>query len=106
MKVLGGEEEEERRGVDAAVVALVRELSGDGQLVLTHLVQDLARLLGAERVFRLALVAGEEAEGLAGDHRLEGQGLERGNDAIAAEEGGVPGRTGGDVALTDAILAP
>ena len=53
--VLVGEDEEERGGVDGAVVGAVRELAGAHHLAAPELVEDLARLLVARLVEHLAL---------------------------------------------------
>jgi hypothetical protein len=53
-------------------------------------VQDLAGLLVREGLVHRALVAGEEPQRAAGDLGLEGQHLERRDQAVAAERGHVP----------------
>lgn len=52
--------------------------------------QDLAGLLVREGLVHRALVAGEEPQRAAGDLGLEGQHLERRDQAVAAERGHVP----------------
>ncbi len=70
----------ERGGVDRPVVRYVRDLAGPRQLAAPQLVHDLARLLLGGRVLALALVAGEVAQGVARDPRVDGERLQRGDD--------------------------
>ena len=94
---LGEQHREERRRVHGAVVRTVGDLAQAGELAAPELVEDLpGRLLG-ERIHLRALVAREQAQGAAGDVRIPGEGLVRGDQAIAAERDGVPRDPGGDV---------
>src|SRR5207237_5003809 len=79
--VLGGEDEEEQRRVDAAVVAGERYLVDPRHLARAQLVQDLARLLVAPLVALLALVRGEGEQRVARDAGVEGEQLQRGDQA-------------------------
>src|SRR5688572_3669832 len=73
VEVLGSQQEEKRRRIDAAVVPAVGQLVDPRELVVTRFVQDLARLLAAIRINYLALVTGEQGEAFARDRGLEGQ---------------------------------
>jgi len=53
--------------------------------------QDLPRALVGEWIFLSTLVGGHELERSAGQSRIEGQVLDRGDDAVTAEWGDVPG---------------
>ena len=90
-RVVGaGQQHEQRRGVHRAVVAAERNLAGGRHLALARLVQDLARLGIALRVLLGGLRGGEEAEHAARQRRVDPQELERSEDAVAPEGGGVP----------------
>src|SRR5436190_21947033 len=77
----------------------MRQLAVERRLPLPQLVEDLARLCIAPVVDLGCLEGREHVERLDGDLRPEGEGLERDDDRIAAEERREPWYTGGDVAL-------
>ena len=90
LPVLGEQDEEQRRGVDAAVVGDERDLAAVRHLTAPQLVDDLARLLVGERVGPAADVAGQEAQRAGGHSRLERQHLQRGDERVAPERRHVP----------------
>ena len=61
-----------------------------GDLADAKLVEDLAGLLLAPRVELAAEPLAQDAQGLLGDGGVEGEDLEGGDDAVAAEERGEP----------------
>ena len=67
VEIGAGEDDEERRRVDAAVVAAEGDLVQLGHLAEAHLVQDLARLGVGGRVDAGGLGGGELAQHAAGD---------------------------------------
>ena len=89
-----GEDDEERRRVDRAVVTPEGHFAQAGELTLAHLVQDLPRLHVGRPVLALGLVRGEEAQHPARERGLDPQHLDRGEDAVAAEGGREPGHAG------------
>ena len=91
--------EEQRRGVDRAVVLRERRLSERCGLAHPQLVEDLARFLVALVVALLPKSAGQQPQRLLGDPAHEGLRLERGDEAVAAEQGGEPGHAGGVVGV-------
>ena len=93
--VLVEQDDEQRRGVGAAVVRGVRTLLERGELAVTHLVEDPARVLVAEVVGPRALPHPEFRERRRGKFGRERQGLQAGEDAVASEHGHEPGQAGG-----------
>ena len=89
-----GEHHEQGRGVDRAVVAAEGDLAQPGHLPVADLVDDLARLGVPFRVLLLRLGGGQEAEHAAGERRIVPEVLIGGDDAVAAEDGAVPGDAG------------
>jgi hypothetical protein len=85
LEVGAGQHHEERRRVDAAVVASERHLAGLGHLAAADLVQDLARLGIALRVMVDRLVGGEEPQHAAGEVGIEPERLEGGDERVAPE---------------------
>ena len=94
LEVFAGEHDEERRRVDAAVVAAERDLVQFRHFAEARLVQDLAGLGVGGGIDRRRLDAGEVAQHAAGDARVEPQGFERGDQRVAAEGGREPGDAG------------
>ena len=84
-------DEEERGAVDGSVVGRVRDQLEVGELAVARLVQDFSRLLLARRVDLPSLMLREVAQGSARDFRIEHQGLDGGDQRIAAERGREPG---------------
>jgi hypothetical protein len=72
----------------------VRHLAGGGQLAVPQFVRDLSRLRIAEVVVLAGLEAGERAQRVRGQRRVERQGLVRGDEAVPAEQGHEPGEAG------------
>ncbi len=70
----------------------MRPLFEGRHLAETELVQDLARLLVAERIVRLRLEKRKRAQRRRRELAAEGQGLEAGNEAVAPEERHEPGQ--------------
>ncbi|MNY03941.1 hypothetical protein D3C86_1365880 [compost metagenome] len=97
--MLAQEDQEERRGVDRAVVGVVGNLLEARQLSDPQLVEDLAGLFVAPIVHAPPLVLGKQPQGLLGDVGVVGEGLERRDQAVPAEQGRVPGHSGREVAL-------
>ena len=77
----------------------MRRLAGAGHLAGPQLVQDLARLGVVPRVVGGRLEAGEDRQRLDRDDRVERDQLERGDDAVAAEQRREPRDPGGEVRL-------
>ncbi len=96
---LAEDDEPQRRRIDRAVVGVVRGLPGSGHLAGPQLVEDLARLGVVPRVVGRGLQAGEDGQRVGGDARIERDQLERGDEAVATEQGGEPGNAGGQVRL-------
>ena len=91
LQVRAGEHHEQRRRVDAAVVAPERHLAERRHLAAARLVQDLAGLRVLRRIAGRRLRRRQEAEHAARQLRLEPEQLERGDDAVAAERRAEPG---------------
>ncbi|SCD69169.1 hypothetical protein GA0115250_118912 [Streptomyces sp. BvitLS-983] len=88
--------QEERGGVDRAVVPPVGDLAEVGQFAVAHLVDDPAgpgRRVGRVRVVR-GLGRGQRQQGGRRRGRAVRQHEERGQQGVAAEERRVPGDTG------------
>ncbi len=92
--ILAGEHHEERRRVDAAVVAAERHFAHARHLAVAHLVDDLARLRLLRLVHAVGLRRGEELEHAARDAGVDPQRLECGDDAVAAEWSAEPRHSG------------
>ena len=99
-RVLAEEDEEQRRGVHRSVVGRLGDPAQSRQLAHPELVQDLARLLIAPAVDVGALAAGKEAQRGGRDGRLPGEGLIRGDERVATEQGREPGQPGAVVAVS------
>ena len=90
---LGGQADEERGGVDGAVVAAPgRERAAAA--VPAQLVEDPTGLLLRGRVVLAALEVGEAGQHPSGEGAVEGQGHPRGQQRVASEERHEPRRTG------------
>ena len=92
--VRAGKHDEQRRRIDAAVVAAERDLAQRRHLAAPRFVQDLAGLGIARRVGLLRLRRGEKSQHAARDVRRDPQAFERRDDAVAAEGGVEPGHAG------------
>jgi hypothetical protein len=91
--------EEQRRGVDRAVVARERGLAEGRGLADAQLVEHLAGLLVALVVVLLSESPRQQPQGLLGDAAHERQHLERRDQAVATEERGEPRHPGRVVRL-------
>ena len=106
--VLIHQDDVQGRGVRTAVVRRVRALLEGGELAVAHLVEDAAGVLVPEVVEACPLAGTEGPQRGGGQVGREGQRLEAGEDAVAAEHGheprqagsrqGVLGEDGGDKA--------
>ena len=85
LRIEPGEQDEERRGIDAAVIEAERHLAQRRHLAAAHLVQDFPRLRVGERIGGLGLIGGEPAQHAARDVRAPPQHLQRRDQAVAAE---------------------
>ena len=92
---LGGETDEERGGVDRAVVAAPRR-ERTAAPVAPQLVQDPAGLLLGRRVVGAALQVGEGGQHAFGERAVERQRHPGGQQGVTAEEGHEPRSTRGD----------
>ncbi len=97
--VLVEEHDVERSGVGRAVVGRVRPLLEGGHLAVAHLVQDAPGVLVAEVVETRALPDAERHQRARGELGGEGQRLQAGEDAVAAEHRHEPGQAGGRQAV-------
>jgi hypothetical protein len=93
--VLVEQDEEQRGAVGGAVVGGVGPLLEGGELAVPHLVEDLAGVFVAEVVDTAALAGAEFGQCRGGQRRRVGQGLQTGEDAVAAEHGHEPGQARG-----------
>ncbi len=73
--VAAGQHDEQRRGIDAAVVEAERHLAEVGHLAAAHLVQDLAGAGIGLGVLDAALVGGEPAQHALGERGVGPQHL-------------------------------
>ena len=85
IEVRAGEDDEQRRRVDAAVIAAERHFAEAGHFTGARLVQDLARLRVLLRAHGIGLGRGEIGEHAAGDIGTDPKGLQSGNNSVAAE---------------------
>jgi hypothetical protein len=88
------QDDEQRRGVDAAVILPEGQFVARRHLALAGLVHDLAGSGIAEGGNLLRLMLGEERQHAPRQAGIEPQGLQRGDDGIAAEGRGEPGDPG------------
>ena len=86
--------DEQRRGIDAAVIKAERHLAQGCHLAFAHLVQDLSRLRVRGRIVGLGLERGEAPQHALRDARIEPEHLQRGDQSVAAERGRIPGDAG------------
>jgi hypothetical protein len=96
--VLAQQAEEHGSGVDRPVVAGERRRFHGGELAETQLVQHLAGLLVVLVVHLRPQPPRKQSQRVLGHRGVEGEHLERGDDAVAPEEGRVPRHAGGVVA--------
>ena len=87
-------QDEQRRRIDAAVVEPERNLAQRRHFARTHLMQDLAGLASAAESLAVAWIGREPAQHAARDGGVAPQHLHRGDQAVAAECGRVPGNAG------------
>jgi hypothetical protein len=90
LEVLAGQHHEQRRRVDASIVAAERDLVQRRHLALPGLVQDLPGLGVLLRRDGVGLRRGEEAKHPARERRMDREHLHRGDDAVAAERRAEP----------------
>jgi hypothetical protein len=93
-QVRGRQHHEERRRIDAAVVAPERHLAESGHLPAPRLVQDLPRLRVALGRGLRRLGGGQKTEHATGDLGRDPEDLHRGDDAVAPEGRAEPGDAG------------
>ena len=89
-----GEQDEQRRRVDTAVILRERHFAQRRHFAAAHLMQDLSGLRIGKRVDGCRLIISEPPQHAARNARIEPQHLQRRDDAVAAERGGVPGDAG------------
>ena len=94
LRIEAGEHDEQRRGIDAAVVERERHLAQHRHLARPHLVQDFSGLGVGSVVVGLGLMGGKSPQRAARHVGVEPQHLQRGDEAVAAESRGVPGNAG------------
>ncbi len=105
--VLGEQQDEERRGVDAAEIGEARgEAPRADQALGAQLVQDLPGLLLGLRIILLALPARERSQDAAREIRQERARLQRGEERVAPEERHEPGDARGEVEVVARALEP
>src|SRR5579871_872811 len=80
-----GEQHEQRRRVNAAVILAERYFAGARHFSLAHFMEDLAGLRIARRIVRPGLGSGKKIENAASETRIDPEELERGDDPVAAE---------------------
>ncbi len=85
-----GDDDEKRRGIDAAVVGGMRDLAAAGHLAKAQLVKDLARLFFRHTVEPLSLVRREGAQRVGREIRVERQRLVTGNQCVPSERRAKP----------------
>ena len=90
-QVKAGEQHEQRRRIDAAVIEAERHLAQRRHFAAAHLVQDFSRLGVGERIGGFGLIVGEATQHAARDVRAPPQHLQSGDQAVAAEGGREPG---------------
>ena len=86
-----GQQHEQRRRIDAAVILRKRHLAQRRHLAAAHFVQDFSRLGVGERIDRLRLIECEPPQHAARDPRVDPQHLQRGNESVAAKCRRIPG---------------
>ena len=89
-----GQQHEERRGIDAAVIMRERDLAQGRHFAAARLMQDLAGLGIGRRVGRDRLMGGEIAQGAGGEPRVEPQAFQGGDQPVAPEDRAEPGNAG------------
>ena len=94
LDIEAGEQHEQRRRIDAAVILRERHLAQRGHFAAAHLMQDLSGLRVGERIDALGLIEGQPLEHAARDPRIDPQHLQRGDQSVAAERRRVPGNAG------------
>ena len=85
------EQHEQRRRVDAAVIATKRHFAQRRQLAFARFVQNLARRRVVEGGSFVRLIFGQELQHAARNGGIEPEQLQCGDDAVASERGGEPG---------------
>ncbi len=94
LEIGSGEHNEERRCVDAAVVAPERHFSESRHLAMARLMQDFARLRVRDGIGVDGLHRGEALENASGDRRIEPQSFESRDDPVPPEYRAKPGNAG------------
>jgi hypothetical protein len=95
VRVLGHQAQEQRGGVHRPVVARERRERPGGDLAGAQLVQHLPRLLLVDGVHAAAQAGGQQPQRARGHAVVEGEHLERGDEAVAPEERAEPRDAGG-----------
>ena len=93
-EILACEHHEERRRIDAAVVASERHFAEARHFGAARLVQDLAGFGVLLRVDVVRLGGGQVAEDAARELRMDPEQLQGGNDAVAPKRRAEPGHAG------------
>ncbi len=94
LQIGAGQHDEERRGIDAAVITAERHFAQLGHFAVTHLVQDLAGLGVGGGIEGGRLVGGKMQQDAARQRRIEPQRFQRRDQRVAAEGGAEPGDAG------------
>ena len=89
--VEAGQQHEQRRRIDAAVILRERHLAQRRHLAAAHFMQDLSRFGVGERIECLGLIECQSLQHAARDPRIDPQHLHRGNDSVATECRRIPG---------------
>ena len=90
LEMRAGQRHEERRRIDAAVVAAERHLAEDGHFAIARFVQDLAGLRVGMRVDGGGLRRRQMPEHAGGDGGIEPQRRQGGDQGVATEHGAEP----------------
>jgi hypothetical protein len=85
LRVEPRKQDEQRRGVDAAVIEAKGDLAQRRHLAAAHLVQDLSRLRIGKRIRGLGLVGGEAPQHATGNVRAPPEHLQRRDQTVTAE---------------------
>jgi hypothetical protein len=94
LDVESGQQHEQWGRICGPIVERERHLTERGHFAAPHFVRDFSGLGVGQRVDLDGLIGGKPSENALGDARVAPQRLQRGNDPIAAECGGVPGNAG------------
>jgi hypothetical protein len=94
LDIKSGQQHEQRRGIDAAVVHAERHFAQRRHLAAAHLVQNLPRLGVGQRIGGLGLKGCKPPQHAARDVGTPPQHLQRRDQAVAAERGRKPWNAG------------